>query len=57
MNMSYCRFENTSIDLQDCLDHLDDQDLSASEQKFRARLIYLCQQIAVNYGENEDEDE
>lgn len=57
MNMSYCRFENTAVDLQDCFDHLADQGLSASEQKFRARLISLCQQIADNYGEDEDEDD
>ena len=57
MNMGYCRFENTAVDLQDCFDHLADQDLSASEQKLRARLISLCQQIADNYGEDEDEDE
>lgn len=51
MNMSYCRFENTVRDLEDCQEHINDKDLSAEEQKYRTRLIELCQDIvseAVN---------
>jgi hypothetical protein len=44
-NMSYCRFQNTVQDLQDCYDHLDDDDLSEAEQEARKRLLKLCQQI------------
>lgn len=44
-NMSYCRFENTYKDLQDCLDHLTDDDLSESEKNYRDWLIEVCQQI------------
>jgi hypothetical protein len=27
-NMSYCRFVNTYQDLQECFEHMDDEDLS-----------------------------
>lgn len=52
-NMSYCRFENTFKDLKDCVDHLEDEDVSSSEETYRKRLIRLCQEIAANYGEDE----
>ncbi len=48
-NMSYCRFENTLRDLQDCLHHMndeDDEDMSASEREARRELILLCGRIA-----------
>ena len=53
-NMSYCRFENTAKDLQDCFDHLDDDvdELSSDyERKGRERLIKLCKRIAEDYCE------
>ena len=51
-NMSYCRFENTMNDLQDCYDHMDD-DISDSETEpdYRCCLIELCKTIAEEYGE------
>ena len=53
-NMSYCRFQNTLQDLQDCQENLWEEDLS--EEEFRARkwLVKLSRQIAA---ETEDEDE
>ena len=48
-NMSYCRFENTYHDLQDCYSNMDDDDLSDSEKGFRKRLIELCEDIAQDY--------
>ncbi len=45
-NMAYCRFENTVGDLEDCYDHLNDEDLSEHEAKARIRLINLCIDIA-----------
>ena len=45
-NMSYCRFENTLADLEDCYDHLYDDDLSPEEEKARERLIEICQEIS-----------
>ena len=49
-NMSYCRFENTLNDLEDCAEHIHDMDLSEREEKCRIRLIEMCREIA-------DEDE
>lgn len=54
-NMSYCRFENTLNDLRDCMDNMDDRELSERETKARERLIKLCEEIAVDYGECEYE--
>lgn len=44
-NMSYCRWENTYNDLNDCADHVNDDDLSKSEGNYRIRLIHLCKSI------------
>ena len=57
-NMSYCRFQNTAPDLQDCMQNMDeidqhDPDLSdnnKSELRARKRLIEYCVDIAVDYG-------
>lgn len=50
-NMSYCRFENTYGDLQDCLEALlNDEELSESEAKYRDMLIKMCVDIALDYG-------
>ena len=43
-NMSYCRFHNTLVDLEDCYEHMDD-DLSEAEIRERERLIDLCRRI------------
>lgn len=54
-NMSYCRFENTLRDLQDCAIALEENEsehgeplagLSDEERAAAIRLIVLCQQIA-----------
>ena len=44
--MSYCRFQNTLMDLQDCHDNMDDDDLSEEEQEAKNELIELCKEIA-----------
>ena len=50
-NMSYCRFENTSGDLQDCFDNFDDfLELSEGEKRARVRMIKLCITIALDYA-------
>ncbi len=53
MNMSYCRFENTSIALQECYDdmELDEEGASEYEIKGRERLIKLCCLIAEQYAD------
>ena len=53
-NMSYCRFENTLADLNDCKNALDEngfEHLSDDELKAAKRLIRSCQYIAENFGE------
>ena len=61
-NMSYCRFHNTLIDLEDCnealIDFLDnDRNVIESDEERRKakQLIQLCHDIADNY-EPEDID-
>ena len=51
-NMSYCRFENTSRDLEDCFDHMDESmdDKSSYEKEGREKLIEFCCDIALDYG-------
>ena len=44
-NMGYCRFQNTLRDLQDCYDHLWDEDLDEYETEARRKLISLCDDI------------
>lgn len=54
-NMSYCRFQNTLGDLQDCNDNMDDGEMSEDEQIARMRLVQLCMEIAANYDELAEE--
>jgi len=54
-NMSYCRFENTSRDLRDCVDAMeeaytvDELDLSQSELVSMNRMRVLCQEFLDQY--------
>ena len=51
-NMSYCRFQNTVLELQDCLYSLEEQDqLSPEEEQAKKTLIKLCEQIACDFGD------
>lgn len=63
-NMSYCRFHNTRLDLQDCYDHMYDparnddepyddsiETISAVEAKERDKLIKLCRDIVEEFDE------
>jgi len=46
--MSYCRFENTASDLNDCVDAInngDAHDLSKWEVGGLSRILQLCEQI------------
>jgi len=49
-NMSYCRFENTARDLQDCLEHMEGKSIFETEKQARKRLILLCVELACDYG-------
>ena len=59
--MSYCRFQNTLADLQDCADKLyeldgDLSELSSAEKRAARSLIELCNEIVVYYGHAVDRD-
>jgi hypothetical protein len=49
-NMSYCRFENTTSDLKDCYENMDDKEISVEEKTQRQHLIDMCCDIAIEYG-------
>lgn len=57
MNMSYCRFRNTSIDLEDCCGALEDyEEISEEEMTFAETLYERCKRYIEafeNYTENE----
>lgn len=58
-NMSYCRFENTNRDVQDCMSAINDNELSdmnEREQRAFVSFIMNCKEIAEDfedYNENE----
>lgn len=65
-NMSYCRFENTARDLQDCvraIENRDVYDFSSYELNGFKKLIRLADELVnmdyetekiINYYENQD---
>lgn len=55
-NMSYCRFENTYRDLDDCVDNWNNVN-SDSEKKYRERIFQLAQQIVEMREESLDDFE
>jgi hypothetical protein len=48
-NMSYCRFQNTLSDLDDCYENMENE-LSDDENEAKNRLIRVCADIAQDYG-------
>lgn len=55
-NMSYCRMENTSKDLQDVYNNWNEID-SSLERKYRGKILELCQKIVDCYSDTDDESE
>lgn len=56
-NMSYCRFHNTQIDLEDCLDALrDNEELSKSEFMKCKQMFGSFIDFLLDEGVIEDED-
>ena len=56
-NMSYCRFQNTTLDVLDCINAINGgeiNDLSISEQYAFIELVMQCKKIAEQF---EDQDE
>lgn len=64
-NMSYCRFENTFGDLEECYNALCDagsikaveQDAGQYEKKYIRKLVELCKDIVDEFGEEEEDEE
>lgn len=59
-NMSYCRFENTYLDLMNCYYNMENSIYSDSEIHYKKKLIDLCARIADLYTDfvfEEDEEE
>lgn len=49
-NMSYCRFNNTLNDLEDCKEALENREIESESEKRKAKaLIELCQEIVDNF--------
>ena len=64
-NMSYCMFENTESDLQDCYDKLCEsldagedpiKNLSKAEQAAAWNLLELCKDMTRFYDNYDEED-
>lgn len=56
-NMSYCRFENTVQDMEDCLEHMDTplEDLSSDyERSARKKIVEVARDIIDAYGHEID---
>lgn len=41
MNMSYCRFQNTEIDLNDCLDTLRSEEKLSEDEQIACRGMFM----------------
>ena len=54
-NMSYCRNENTYMDLQDALEYITQVAESDRDERFRKKLIYLIMDTAEMFEEMKKE--
>lgn len=55
-NMSYCRFENTTQDMIDCIEHIEDFCFDkSSEIEINAyyKFLNLCKYVVNNYENKE----
>lgn len=54
-NMSYCRFQNTAPDLEDCYDSIydDSDDLGYDEARARLKIIKLAKEIADAFDDDD----
>jgi hypothetical protein len=55
--MSYCRFQNTLEDLQDCSNYITDDSLSREEERARENLVDLCRYIVEEWESMEEEEQ
>ncbi len=57
-NMSYCRFENTYHDLQDCYENINRKASNERDERYRLRLKELVKEMSeIVDDEDEDDDE
>lgn len=56
-NMSYCRYENTSMDMQDVVDTLFDTDVDVDLSKSELRGLDTILELAKDIVEMEDKIE
>ena len=61
-NMSYCRFQNTERDFQDCVNAVGDpaqdfRDLSPEELRAAKRLAMACEEYLELYRQYEESDD
>ena len=64
-NMSYCRFENTYKDLQDCYDALSEagsieeveKNANEYEKKYIRKMVELCKDIASEFSDDDEDDD
>lgn len=59
-NMSYCRFHNTHNDLSQCLDAVDNEDISSESELGKAKdmfhsFLMFCQENNIISGYDEEE--
>ena len=48
--MSYCRFQNTYMDLQDCIENMHEPASNERDERYRKRLLELLKEV-VDSGE------
>jgi len=57
-NMSYCRFENTARDLEDCLDAIQNGEINDLSSQYEVdaleQLLDLCKEVVAYKDEIED---
>ena len=47
--MSYCRFENTMDDLQDCIRNIYRKAENSTDEQYRQQMIALFKEVADDY--------
>jgi hypothetical protein len=56
MNMSYCRFQNTLKDFEDCMEHFNSTELSKSESEVRLGLLRQAYDLLEQCGATINEE-
>ena len=54
MNMSYCRFQNTSNDLSDCINAIEEEEIKDLSQDEYDALMWLIEQAETIVGMKEE---